>query len=387
VLAPLIGRRPLRKAELERRLLLAADTPGAALTASAKPTADDPTKVDLMIGGTFERFQPIAQLDDFQTTPNASVNFRVGGIGRSLLTGGDVLELRYLFALPWNSLNLLDARYSLPIGSDGGRLGLLGQAVWQRPPITINGQAVDYLAQSLLGRLSYSYPVVRALNWTLLGFAMADVIEVDYNLLGFYIPGDSLRGGGTTAVTDDLGGVWTASALGSVGLGVAGAAANGRFSATPTFFKANLSLERVQPIGKSFAVLARAAGQATSGTVPASEVFAYGGRDYGRAFVVARSFGDRGAAVAGEIRYTPGWLGIPKDIAEPQLYAFADHAWLSSTDPRNAPYFYEGSSAGAGLRMRVLQKYTGEIEFAQGFDTPPIDSRPWRINFRIGTPF
>ena len=75
-LAPLIGRRPLRKAELERRLLLAADTPGTALTASAKPTADDPTKVDLVIGGTFERFQPIAQLDDFQTTPNTSVNFR-----------------------------------------------------------------------------------------------------------------------------------------------------------------------------------------------------------------------------------------------------------------------------------------------------------------------
>ena len=164
-----------------------------------------------------------------------------------------------------------------------------------------------------------------------MGYAMADVIEVDYNLLGFYIPAFAARAAWRhppTAVIDDLGGVWTASALGSVGLGVAGAAANGRFSATPTFFKVNLSLERVQPIGKSFAVLARASGQATSGTVPASEVFAYGGRDYGRAFIVAQSFGDRGAEVAGEIRYTPDWLGIRKDIAEPQLYAFADRAWF-----------------------------------------------------------
>jgi hemolysin activation/secretion protein len=390
LLAPLIGRRLLRKAELERRLLLAADTPGAVLTANARPTAGDPTKVDLVIGGKFERFQPIAQLDDFQTTPDTSVNFRVGGIGRSLLTGGDALELRYLFALPWNSLNLVDARYGLPVGNDGGRLSLLGQAVWQRPLTTINGQTVDYLAQSLLGRLQYSHPVVRTLNWTLMGFAMVDVIEVDYYLLGFHIPGDSLRvlrGGTTTAVTDDLGAIWTASALASVGLGVADAAANNRFSATPTFFKANLALERIQPIGKTFAVLARATGQLTSGTVPASEVFAYGGRDYGRAFVVAQSFGDRGAAVAGEIRYTPDWLGIDTDIAQPQLYAFADHAWLSSTDPRNAPYFYEGSSAGGGLRVRALQKWTGEVEFAQGFGTQPVDYRPWRINFRIGTVF
>lgn len=392
LLAPLIGKRPLRKAELERRLLLAVDTPGAALTASAKPSGSDPTKVDLVIGGTFERFQPIAQLDDFQTTPETSVNFRVGAIGRSLAFGGDQLELRYLFALPWNSLNLLDARYGVPIGDDGGRLNLLGQAVWQRPPFYFNGQRFDYFARSLLGRVGYSHPIVRAPKWTLLGMTMIDVIDVDYWLVNTPIPGDALRvsrTGFATSITDqEGGGVWTASALASVGLGVAGADANGRFAAAPTFFKANFSLERVQPLGSSFAVIARATAQATSGTVPASEVFAYGGRDYGRAFVVAETFGDRGAAVMAELRYQLDWLGIPKDIAQPQLYAFADHAWLSSTDPRNAPYFYEGSSAGGGLRVRAFQKYTGELEFAQGFGTPPLpDYRPWRVNFRVGTAF
>jgi len=391
LLAPLIGKRPLRKAELERRLLLAADTPGADLTATAKQSDGDPTKVDLVIGGTFERFLPIGQVDSFQTTPNTSVNFRVGAIGRSLAFGGDQLELRYLAALPWNSLNLLDARYGVPIGNDGGRLNLLGQAVWQRPPVYLNGQSVDYLARSLLGRVGYSHPIVRSPQWTLIGYTMIDVIAVDYWLLGFNVPGDALRvsrSGAAAAVTDDIGGLWTASALASVGLGVADAMAAGRFSATPTFFKANFSLERVQPIGKSFSFLARGATQAASGTVPASEVFAYGGREYGRAFAVAETFGDRGAAVAAEFRYTPDWLAILKEIAEPQLYVFADHGWLSSSDSRNAPYFYEGSSVGGGLRLRAFKKYTGEIEFAQGFDTPPlINYYPWRINFRIGTPF
>jgi hemolysin activation/secretion protein len=391
LLAPLIGKRPLRKAELERRLLLAADTPGSALTANAKPSDGDPTKVDLVIGGTFERFTPIAQIDSFQTTPDTSVNFRVGAIGRSLAFGGDQLELRYLSALPWNSLHLFDARYGVPIGNDGGRLNFLGQAVLQRPPVTLNGQSIDYLARSLLGRVGYSYPVVRGPKWTLLGFTMVDVIDVDYYFLGFNVPGDSLRvwrsGAGTT-VTDEIGGIWTASALASVGLGVADASANGRFSATPTFFKANFSVERVQPIGNAFAVMVRGAGQAASGTVPASEVYAYGGRDYGRAFVVAQTYGDRGVAVAGELRYTPDWIPISRELIEPQLYLFADHAWLGSDDPRNAPFFYEGSSVGGGLRARVKQKYTGEIEFAQGFGTPPlVNFNPWRINFRIGTAF
>ncbi len=243
LLAPLIGKRPVRKAELERRLLLAADTPGAVLSATAKPTDGDPTKVDLVIAGTFERFTPIAQIDSFQTTPDTSVNFRVGAIGRSLAFGGDQLELRYLSALPWNSLHLFDARYGVPVGNDGGRLNFLGQAVLQRPPVTVNGQSLDYLARSLLGRVGYSHPFVRSPKWTLLGFTMVDVIDVDYYVLGFNIPGDSLRvwrGGAGTNVTDDIGGVWTASALASVGLGVADASANGRFSATPTFFKAKL---------------------------------------------------------------------------------------------------------------------------------------------------
>ena len=108
----------------------------------------------------------------------------------------------------------------------------------------------------------------------------------------------------------------------------------------------------------------------------------------GGAFVVAQTYGDRGVAVAGELRYTPDWIPISRELIEPQLYLFADHAWLGSDDPRNAPFFYEGSSVGGGLRARVKQKYTGEIEFAQGFGTPPlVNFNPWRINFRIGTAF
>ena len=148
------------------------------------------------------------------------MNFRLGGIGRSLLTGGDQLEGRYLFALPWDRLQLFDVRYGLPIGLDGGRLSFLGQAVWQQPPATFNGQSIYYQARSLLGRIQYSYPIVRHLGWTLMALGMLDVIDVDYNIAGIGIPGDSLRvlrGGVTTTFRDGWKGTWGAAALASSG--------------------------------------------------------------------------------------------------------------------------------------------------------------------------
>jgi hemolysin activation/secretion protein len=393
LLGKLRGRKPLKRSELERQLLLAADTPGVALHASAKSDPSGaPDKVVLVVGGTFERFSPVAQIDSFSTVPDTSVNFRLGGIGRSLLTGGDQLEGRYLFALPWDRLQLFDVRYGLPVGLDGGRLSLLGQAVWQQPPATFNGQPISYQARSLLGRVQYSYPIVRHLNWTLMALGMLDVIDVDYNIAGIGIPGDSLRvlrAGMTTAFRDGWKGTWGAAALTSAGLDLAGAETANRFSAAPSFFKLNLALERAQPLGKSFAFVARAVAQVTSGTVPAAEVFTFGGREFGRAFNLSESFGDRGAAVSAELRYAIGWIDFLKDKADPQLYVFADHGWLSSVDPRNAPYFTEATSAGGGIRIVGFKKYTAELEFAKALDAPPIDvgAWPWRVSVRVGTKF
>jgi hemolysin activation/secretion protein len=240
--------------------------------------------------------------------------------------------------------------------------------------------------------MQYSYPVVRRLKWTLVGFVMADVIDVDYTLAGIGIPGDSLRvlrGGTSTVFNDEWKGQWNASALASVGLDIAGAAANNRFSAGPGFLKANFYLDRLQPLGSGFSAMLRGTAQLTTGTVPAAEVFSVGGRDWARAFFVSESFADRGAAVSAELRYAPDWLPIPSDKAEPYIYLFADHAWLSSADARNAPFFYEETSAGGGLRLRLFKKYMGEIEVAKALSSPPTNppDLPWRVSFRIGTPF
>ena len=391
LLSPLIGKRPLKRTELERALLLASDTPGLTINARALPDpGGSAARVVLQVDGTFKRYQPIAQVDSFQTTPEASVNFRVGGIGNSLLFGGDALELRYITSVPWDRLHLVDARYGVPIGPDGGRLSFLGQAVWQRPVFTVNGQTLDFRAESLLGRVQYSHPFVRSLTWSLHGLGMVDVIGTEFRLQGIGTPGDSLRvlrAGLAASVIDDLDGVWSSSLLTSFGLDTAGAYANGRFSAGPSFFKANLTLQRAQPIDKSFTLVGRVLGQMTGGTVPAAELFSFGGRDFGRGFNVSESVSDRGISISVELRYVVDWFDVDKEKVDPQLYVFADHGWLSSDDFRNRPAFDQGASAGGGVRVRLFGQYSGDVELARALTAPPIDvgGRPWRVSFRFGT--
>ena len=394
VLSPLVGHRPLRRAELERRVLNAADTPGVTLkVGAAADSAGGTGALQLVVDGTFDRFSPIAQLDSFQTTPDTTVNFRVGGIGRSLFTGGDQLEGRYIFAVPWDRLHFGDVRYGLPIGSDGGRLNLIGQAVWQRPPATFNGQPISLLGRSILGRAQYTHPIIRQQKMGLVGFGVFDVIEVDYTLQGVHIPGDSLRvlrAGLAGNYTDGLDGRWIASLQASVGLDIVDARTGARASATPGFAKFNLALQRRQPIGKTVTAIVRGTAQVATGSLPASEVFGFGGREFGRGFVVSDSVGDHAIAASAELRYAPDWLDSLKARFDPYVYTFIDYGRLWAIDPLNAPFFNQGVSTGLGLHARLFEEYSGEVEIAKilvGRTSSTTTAHPWRFAFRLGSSF
>jgi hemolysin activation/secretion protein len=394
VLSPLVGHRPLRRAELERRVLNAADTPGVTLkVGAAADSAGGTGALQLVVDGTFDRFSPIAQLDSFQTTPDTTVNFRVGGIGRSLLIGGDQLEARYIFAVPWDRLHFGDLRYGLPIGTDGGRLNLIGQAVWQRPPTTFNGQPASLLGRSILARAQYSHPIIRQQKLGLVGFGVLDVIEVDYTLQGLHIPGDSLRvlrAGLAGNYTDGLDGQWIASVQASFGLDVIDARTGGRASATPGFVKFNLALQRRQPIGRTVTAIVRGSAQVATGSLPASEVFGFGGREFGRGFVVSDAVGDHAVAASAELRYAPDWLESLKSTFDPYLYTFIDYGRLWAIDPLNAPFFSQGVSTGLGLHARLFEQYSGEVEVAKilvGRTSSSATTHPWRFAFRVGSSF
>lgn len=394
VLAPLVGLKPLRRADLERRVLIANDIAGVTLkVGTVADGAAGPGAVALVVDGAFERFSPIVQADSFRTTADSTVNFRVGGIGRSLLFGGDALEARYIVAVPWDRLHLGDLRYSVPVGVDGGRLGFVGQAVWQRPPTTLNGLPASLLGRSVLARAQYSHPLILRRTTSLVGFATFDVVEVDYELQGIHIPGDSLRvlrAGGSGAISDDGGGVSSASVQLSFGLDLAGARTGGRAVAHAGFAKLNASVEHRRPLGSEFSAIVRATAQAASTSLPVSEAFGFGGRQYGRGFVASEALGDHGFAASAEIRYAPHWLDALKPIVGSYLYAFVDYGRLWARDSRNALFFAEGVSGGGGVHLQLFDKVSGEVEVARilaGRTSASATPRPWRFAFRVGSIF
>jgi len=321
------------------------------------------------------------------------LNLRAGVIGNSLLFGGDSLEARYLATIPWNALQLADLRYGTPVGTDGGRVDLIGQAVWQRPVTTINGQPADLLGRSWLARAQYSYPFFRRSDLTILGFGLIDVIEANFLLTGIYIPGDSLRvfrGGVSTAITDGWDGTWRITGLISQGVDVVNAQSLGRTGANPSFTKFLVSAQRAQPLGSHFAVLAGASIQLTPNTLPASEVFAFGGREYGRAFNVAEIVSDQAFAAMVEVRYGLDWLPFDKSDLDSQLYAFADYGHLASVLAVNAPIEADAGSAGFGIRARIRNMINGEVELATpiiGQSIYSASGQPWRLSFRLGSKF
>jgi hemolysin activation/secretion protein len=394
VVGTVVGRKPLLRGDLERRLLIATDTPGLTLSAGARSSNNGQLgAVTVVLNGSFKRFDPLWQIDSFQTSPGTVLNLRAGMIGNSLLFGGDSLEARYLTALPWNTLHLADLRYGTPVGNDGGHFDLIGQAVWQRPFTTINGQPADLLGRSWLARAQYSYPFFRRSDLTILGFGLVDVIEANFLLTGIYIPGDSLRvfrGGLSTAIIDGWEGAWRITAQVSHGMDIANAQSLGRIGAFPSFTKFQLSLQRAQPLGSHFAAVLGASAQVTPDTLPASEVFPFGGREYGRAFNVAEIVSDEAIAAMAELRYALDWLPFDKSDLDSQLYAFADYGHLASVLAANAPTQADAGSAGIGLRARIKNMINGEVELATPIIGQSIYSaagQPWRVTFRLGTRF
>lgn len=397
ILGKLRGQRPLRRAQLERYLLLANDLPGVKLAADVEPDGTGQAgALKLVVQPTVTHFEGIAQIDNYQNLPGDSLNFRIGGVANSVLGLGDSTEMRWLFSTPWDTLHVFDLRHAQSVSSEGDRIDAIVQYVDQRPKTVINGSRIDFRGKSLYTRAQYRYPVIRGVVDNLTAFGAIDYIDVNYKIEGIGLNGDSLRvarAGLVYGTTDAWQGQWNATAVVSIGLDAFDARAEGRPGADASFQKFNINLQRVQPLFGSDAwlLIGRAAAQVATGTVPNAEVFAYGGREYGRPFATLESVGDYGIAAAGEIRWRPPIDFVSRDIFDQHLYVFADYGRLWSSSRVNRPFFKEGASAGGGLRIKLFERLSGELEAAKPLAgrtaTRDDDQRKWQFFVRLGASF
>ena len=396
ILGNLRDKRPMRRAALERYLLLANEIPGVKIDADVQPDGTGKLgALKLIVQPKVTYLQGIGQIDNYQNVPGNGLNFRLGAIANSALGWGESTEFRWLFATPWKTLHLFDFRHSEPITDEGDRFDAIVQYVQQRPKTIFNGSRIDFRGESFYARVQYRYPVIRAVAENMTAFAAIDFIDVDYKIEGFHLPGDSLRVariGVVYASKDGLDGIWNATAQASIGVSIFDARASGRLKADASFQKFTLNVERTQSLfgNPDFNVVTKATGQVATGTVPNAEVFGYGGRDFGRPFTTLETVGDHGFAISGEIRWRPPIDFIPREWLDHYLYAFADYGRLWASSRLNKPFFSEGASAGGGIRIKVFDKFSGEIEAAKplaGRISNKDGSKDWQVFVRLGASF
>ncbi|WP_133718397.1 ShlB/FhaC/HecB family hemolysin secretion/activation protein [Methylocaldum gracile] len=153
------------------------------------------------------------------------------------------------------------------------------------------------------------------------------------------------------------------------------------------YFTADLRHERELPLGLRF--LAKGAGQVTDSPLISNEQFAVGGPQSVRGYYQTQQLGDHGVNLSVELQspalIAEGW-GFTHQL---RALAFFDWAYLWIVDPLPAnPSFYRLASAGAGLRLRMFQHVTGELDWGYPlYSQGTVDVGEQRVDFRVAYEF
>ncbi len=371
----LIGVRPLSRTRFERQISLMRDIPGFDFDLSAASAGDDGALAIGMVprqkkrkftGGYTSRSTALVGEGQF----DASLKFfGIGGQGDELsLTG----------AASGNFRNFLYAAggYRAYLGDSG--LNASAGASYLRTRVRRLG--IDGDAKS--ANVGVSYPIVRGYKRDWLISASLDGVNSDSAAFGNVIASERVRtarAGTSASLRSEKRSIEGAMTL-SKGLGGLGARVD-PLSGEEEFAKVNLDLGAAQQIGKRFFARARASGQYSRDALPATERFAVGGPDFGRAFDSGVLSADRGVAGSLELAWTPI---AAERFKTSELYGFADTAKLRLTGrPGFAPADFSLASAGGGVRLRYTDKAELDLEAAKSLDRPFPGARDdWR--FTVG---
>ena len=171
---------------------------------------------------------------------------------------------------------------------------------------------------------------------------------------------------------DSLGGVNLLDVEYSQGIEDMGASRNGdpllsRAAGRVDFRKLTVYGARVQALSKHWSALAAVSAQRAMTELPSSELYGYGGEQFGRGFDPGEMVGDHGAAAKVELRYGVGqpvpWLGAWS------MYGFFDAGAVRQRTavPGSEPLAH-ARSWGLGSRVDFPKAVSGYVEWAKPMD-------------------
>ena len=272
-----------------------------------------------------------------------------------------------------------------PIGDRGTAVQVSAGYLHTKPKL---GGGLDLSGNAYTAGATVIHPVIRSNTKNLYVTAGIDGLNSDNALFGRQISQERTRTLRASLAYSDQTTKTATSANATLSRGLDGLGAR---MADPTqsqadFTKANALLTRAV-FNERFALRLQASAQYTPDKLPASEKFAVGGAQFGRAFASAVISGDSGYAVSAEfaVRRSP----LTKLLPGSEAYTFADYGQVVQSSKRSPFTDDEVASAGAGVRLVVLKKTVVELEAAKALNdvSQRRGSRPLRLMFNFRSTF
>lgn len=406
VLAPLVGQPNPTKADLERRMLLAGDTPGVVVKSTLK-AGTKPGATIVVVDGKYDAVTTTVTLDNGLDANLGTYMLGLGADFNSVLGFGEVGYLR-LSGYPGFNDSIFDsdprnrqivAGVTVPLGTDGAWLNLEGVDSHTHPTSDLSFTMVDHY-QRFSTKLGYNW--VRSRDFNTSSVVALDVMEEKQDLD---------LGGSRTAFTEDRlrvlrftqtgdaflpwGGQLNASVTASFGLDALGArsATNdlplSRDGADPDFRKLEVSFGYSKSmINDRLRVSLAGKAQTSFGdALASSEQFGLGGFDWLSGFDSGKIQGDTGGALRGELAF-PLTLNLSNrwgSAAAPYVFAAAGLVRLEVPTALEADVL-RASSFGAGVRFGLSEKATPHsgtlsLEYAHGEASDIDDDNRFNLRF------
>jgi len=360
--------RPLRNVVLERYLLLMNDLPGAFAQAMIRASESEPDASEMTVQFSQRKVQGGLSADNrggewlgpIRISADLAINSVLGLQERTALrvisSGND-------------KLTFASIAHEEIIGPDGGKLNL-SASMTRAKPKEIFFIPLNLETSSQTAALTYNYPLIRSRsqNLSLRGSLTAhngkteifDVEDTRERIRAF-------RLGATYDRADSWRGINLLDIELSQGIKGFGSSDNNdimlsRSNGRVDFTKATLYAARLQSLTRRFSVLAAVNAQYAWTDLLLSELYSFGGEQFGRAYDPSELVGDHGVAGKLELRFTDTLpFGSDYDYT---FYGFYDVGIVYQRLPGGDDRSESAASAGPGLRLSLGQNVSCYAELA-----------------------
>jgi hemolysin activation/secretion protein len=366
--------RPLRLAELERRLLLINDLAGVSAKATMQPASMQTGAAELEVALVHKSFEGTYSLDNRGTKFVGPWQHITTFTANSLFGMYDRTTLRLATANPTSELRLIDLQHEEPLDCSGTKLVFDLSLNRTKPGDSL--KILDILSRSYFFQMKLLHPFVRSRLENIMGQIMFDVRNTSTDVGGISFTDDRLRTVRASAsydFTDDFNGADLIDVQLSRGLNIFNASSSGvnrsNANGDSDFTKINIDFARTQFLGGHFSLFTAVSGQYALNPLLTAEQFTLGGVGFGQAYDPAELSGDHGIAGKIELRY--GEEIGSTFINSYQLYGYYDigRVWIrgggaGANDKKSL------ASTGIGIRTGFSQHFSSSLEIAVPLTKP-----------------